>query len=52
MDFFGGGFGNGEHFREDEAIEAWEVLRAEVMLEHIDERPCTRPWAWWSFEDH
>lgn len=52
VDFFGGGFGDGEHFREDEAIEAWEIIRAEVMLEQIDERPCTRPWAWWHFEDH
>lgn len=51
-DFFGGGFGAGENFREDDAAEAWEVLRAEILREHISEEPCTRPWAWWMFEPH
>jgi hypothetical protein len=50
-DFFGGGFGTGANFREDDAAEAWEVLREELLWEHISEKPCTRPWAWWHFED-
>jgi hypothetical protein len=49
-DFFDCGFGNGANFREDEAAEAWEVLREEILREHITEAPCTRPWAWWAFE--
>lgn len=51
-DFFDCGFGTGANFREDDAAEAWEVLREELLLEHIREQPCTRPWAWWAFEDH
>lgn len=51
-DFFGGGFGNGANFREDDAAAAWEVLREEVLREHIALSPCTRPWAWWRFEEH
>lgn len=50
-DFFGGGFGNGDEFREEDAAEAWEVLQEELLWAHISERPCTRPWAWWYFGD-
>lgn len=51
-DFFDEGFGNLPYFREDDAAEAWDVLREELLREHIAERPCTRPWAWWLFEPH
>ena len=51
-DFFDGGFGNGAHFREDDAAEAWEALREELLWVHIADHPCTRPWAWWYFEEH
>lgn len=51
-DFFGGGFGDGANFREDDAIAAWEILRGELLVKHIAETPCTRPWAWWRFEEH
>lgn len=44
-------FGEGEYFREDEAIDCWNTLRAEILLEHISHSPCTRPWAWWQLED-
>jgi hypothetical protein len=49
-DFFECAFGNGEHFREDDAAEAWEALREEILLDHLMRHPCTRPWAWWAFE--
>jgi hypothetical protein len=51
-DFFGNAFGNGAHFRADDAAEAWESLREEILAAHIAEQPCTRPWAWWRFEEH
>lgn len=51
-DFFGCGFGIGANFREEDAAEAWEVLREELLREHMLEQPCTRPWAWWAFEPH
>ncbi len=51
-DFFGGGFGSGAYFREEDAADAWDALRGEILLEHIREYPCTRPWAWWMFEPH
>ena len=31
-DFFGGGFGDGAHFREDDAADACEILRAELLV--------------------
>jgi hypothetical protein len=52
VDFFDFAFGNGSQFREDDAADAWEVLREEILREHITEAPCTRPWAWWAFEPH
>lgn len=52
LDFFGGGFGNGADFREDDALAAWEALREELLATHLLGAPCTRPWAWWRFEDH
>lgn len=51
ISFFESPFGEGEHFREDEAIECWNHLRADILLEHISHSPCTRPWAWWHLED-
>jgi hypothetical protein len=51
-DFFDCGFGIGANFREDDAAEAWEVLREELLQAHLAEQPCTRPWAWWRFEEH
>ena len=51
-DFFDDGFGNGCNFRRDDAARAWTFLRVELLLEHIADHPCTRPWAWWEFEDH
>ena len=51
-DFFGNGFGTGANFREDDAAAAWEELREEILREHILRSPCTRPWAWWRFEEH
>jgi hypothetical protein len=52
LDFFAGGFGNGSNFREDAAAEAWDHLREELLAVHLLKSPCTRPWAWWLFEDH
>lgn len=49
-DFFENAFGNGANFREDDAAEAWEALREEVLGEHLTRNPGTRPWAWWAFE--
>lgn len=51
-DFFDCGFGTGALFREDDAADAWDVLREEILREHLLEHPCTRPWAWWAFEEH
>jgi hypothetical protein len=51
-DFFGDGFGQGCFFRRDDAERAWKRLREELLAEHIGERPCSRPWAWWEFEGH
>ena len=51
-DFLDSGFGTGANFREDDAAEAWEVLREELLRAHLTDHPCTRPWAWWRFEDH
>lgn len=44
-------FGEGEYFREDEAIECWNHLRTDILLEHLSHSPCTRPWAWWHLEN-
>lgn len=52
IDFFDCGFSNPPNFREEAAAEAWEILREELLREHIAEQPCTRPWAWWLFEPH
>lgn len=52
FDFFGSGFGEGPDFREADARQAWAYLREDLLLEHIGLWPCTRPWAWWQFEDH
>jgi|688.fasta_scaffold594483_2 hypothetical protein len=43
-------FGRDEAFRREEAIEAWAMLREELLHDHIQEHPCTRPWAWWHLE--
>lgn len=51
-DFFDCGFGNGANFREEAAAEAWEALREDLLRAHLLEQPCSRPWAWWRFEDH
>lgn len=50
LDFTGCPFGYLE--KSPRTIDAWNHLRAEVLLAHIADRPCTRPWAWWAFEDH
>jgi hypothetical protein len=52
FDFFQDGFGEGANFRRDDAARAWEYLREELLVEWITDHPCTRPWAWWEFEDH
>jgi hypothetical protein len=51
-DFFSDGFGEGAFFRRDDAARAWAYLRQELLVEWIADHPCTRPWAWWEFEDH
>jgi hypothetical protein len=49
-DFFGDGFGVGAGFDRDAAAQAWAVLREEILVSHVAERPCSRPWAWWEFD--
>jgi hypothetical protein len=35
---------------DDELLrEAWEIVGADLLREHIEERPGTRPWGWWAF---
>lgn len=51
-DYLGDAFGEGQRFRRADAARAWAELRRELLLEHIADHPCTRPWAWWEFEDH
>jgi hypothetical protein len=29
---------------------AWELLREELIAEHVAAEPGTRPWAWWRFD--
>lgn len=43
-------FGRGERFRREEAVEAWARLRGEILADHLERHPCTRPWAWWHLE--
>lgn len=49
-EFLGAGFGEGKNFDRAAAEEAWEVLRSEIMLEHLKLYPGRRPWAFWQFE--
>src|SRR5262245_15578212 len=50
IEFLDLGFGWDEPFREAEAREAWEILRAKIMADWIRERPGCRPWAWWKWD--
>lgn len=43
----GPAWGRGKDFRRDEAVVAWAELREGILIEHIAQHPCTRPWAWW-----
>jgi hypothetical protein len=33
------------------ALELWAALREEMILNHIEHQPRSRPWAWWHLED-
>lgn len=50
IDWFGDAFGNGDGFNAQAAAVAWDALREEILLAHVAESPCSRPWAWWRFE--
>src|SRR3954451_19809015 len=50
IEFIDFGFGRDELFREDEAREAWEIMREKIMADWIREQPGTRPWAWWRWD--
>jgi len=45
-EFFGPAFPGGE----PEERRAWEAHRQELLSEHIEKNPGTRPHAWWRFE--
>lgn len=47
---FGPDFGYREAFDHSAAVEAWAILREEILREHLAQHPCTRPWAWWTLE--
>jgi hypothetical protein len=50
IEFLDLGFGWQENFREDEAREAWEIMREKIMADWVREQPGTRPWAWWRWD--
>jgi hypothetical protein len=37
------------YFGETALRSAWEKSKAEILAEWIDEKPGTRPWAWWRY---
>lgn len=51
-DWWGDGFGSGDDFDREAAVDAWSELRAEILLAHVEASPCSRPWAWWALEEH
>ena len=51
IDFFEDAWGNGDQFDARAAAVAWSRLREEMLVAHVAEHPCTRPWAWWRFEE-
>lgn len=50
FEILGPTFGRGDKFDREAARAAWDVLRAELMVEFVAEKPCRRPAAWWWFE--